>query len=68
MGWLGSLRGTLEAVLADLVSRRHGVIPNLFSPPAANMLQKLMGMASAQGNVVAALGQPIHMVQPPLQS
>eukprot|EP00293_Proteomonas_sulcata_P011837 CAMPEP_0184308598 /NCGR_PEP_ID=MMETSP1049-20130417/17005_1 /TAXON_ID=77928 /ORGANISM="Proteomonas sulcata, Strain CCMP704" /LENGTH=61 /DNA_ID=CAMNT_0026621311 /DNA_START=227 /DNA_END=412 /DNA_ORIENTATION=+ len=25
------------------------------------MLQKLMGMASAPGNIVAALGQPVHM-------
>jgi len=26
-------------------------------------LQKLMGMASAQGNIVASLGQPVHMVR-----
>mmetsp|Transcript_131784 Transcript_131784/g.196371 ORF Transcript_131784/g.196371 Transcript_131784/m.196371 type:complete len:83 (-) Transcript_131784:200-448(-) len=25
------------------------------------MLQKLMGMASAPNNIVAALGQPVHM-------
>eukprot|EP00286_Rhodomonas_abbreviata_P016902 CAMPEP_0181320714 /NCGR_PEP_ID=MMETSP1101-20121128/18275_1 /TAXON_ID=46948 /ORGANISM="Rhodomonas abbreviata, Strain Caron Lab Isolate" /LENGTH=59 /DNA_ID=CAMNT_0023428445 /DNA_START=503 /DNA_END=682 /DNA_ORIENTATION=+ len=27
----------------------------------AEMLNKLMGMASAPGNIVAALGQPVHM-------
>ena len=30
-------------------------------PSKVTMIGKLMGMASAPGNIVAALGQPVHM-------
>ncbi len=37
--------------------------PNLVTVCAGIMLQKMMGMASAPGNIVASLGRPIHMVR-----
>lgn len=41
---------------------QKGLNPKPLTVRAGMLGQKLMGMASAPGNIVAALGRPLHMV------